>query len=356
MKLVNEDEYGAYSGVRAEFLKKFVSKEINPNFEVYDSRDNQSRFIAVKSSRVPDDQDLAEGRYGIDFNRVKPELQEALQYGAELPRGYKWLGDIAFAAVNKEEYDKKSAVWDNFYSYIWGLAPQTVWVAPHSGSVDRAADDIIPFPKLWIDAFTAGVVASCAFNDRNGALKRIMVYVHGTGHLGAVLNLGDFGVLNADKMDSAAKKIEIKYHERAQILASEFKQDFCLKTSKILEHINKIRGTLNPEKLSHISKDDSFNVVQPVKALRLYGQEIKEFAMEEFKEALSKLGTIEVPVISNNYLYTARNVGELLKLPEKIRQGLMHSALNIECAKYYAAKDHALVSDIILDIKHELFD
>ncbi len=74
MKLVDEDEYGAYRGVNAEFLTRFVSKASNPNFDVYDSQDSRRGFIAVKSSRLPDDQVLAEGRHGIDFNRAKPEL------------------------------------------------------------------------------------------------------------------------------------------------------------------------------------------------------------------------------------------------------------------------------------------
>jgi len=355
MKLVNEDEHGAYLGVKAEFLKEFVLKESNPNFEVFDSRDNQRRFIAVKSSRVADDQDPAAGRFGIDFNRARPGLKEALQYGAELPNGLKWLGDIAFAAFNKEEYDRKSSAWEDFYSYIWGLTPQTLWVAPHSGSVNRAPDDILPFPKLWIDAFTAGVAASCAFKDRNRTSKRVMMAIHGTGHLGAVLNLGDFGVVDKEKLDIVAKKMEMKYHERAQVLADEFKQDFTLKTIKILRHIKNRRGTLNPEELSHISRDDSFTVGLYVKGLGLYGQEIKEFTFAEFKEAIQSLSKIEVPVILNDYFYTARNAGKLLKLPEKIEHGLLHSALNIECSKLYLARDPELVANIILDVKNELF-
>ena len=67
MNLVNESEHGAYLGVTAEFLKQFESKESNPNFEVYDSLDGNNRFIAVKSSRLPDDQDLAEGDMGSIF-------------------------------------------------------------------------------------------------------------------------------------------------------------------------------------------------------------------------------------------------------------------------------------------------
>lgn len=356
MKLVCEDEHGAYLGVSKEFLKEFILKESNPNFEVFDSKDKYRRFIAVKSSRIPDDQDLAAGKYGIDFNRAKPELKEALQYGIELTDGFKWLSDIAFAALNEEEYERKSSIWEDFYSYIWDLTPQTVWIAPHSGSVNRAPDDLLLYPKTMIDTCTAGVAASCAFNDRNTALKRIMIAIHATGMLGAVLNLGDFGVADEEKMDIVAKKIELKYHERAQSLADKFKHDFCSKTINILENINKKRETLDPEKLDNISYDEAFNVRLYVKGLRLYGLKIKEFTIMEFKQALQNLSKIEVPVISNNYLHTGRNVGKLLKLSKKIELGLLYSALNIECSRIYIANDPELISNMILDVKNELFD
>jgi hypothetical protein len=355
LKLVYEDEYGGYLGVRKEFLKEFVLQENNPNFEVYNSRDKQRRFVAVKSSRVPDDEDLTAGKFGIDFNRAKPTLQEALRYKATLPQDYQILGDIAFAAASEEEYTEKSAIWDSFYSYIWGETPKTVWVAPHSGSVNRLPDDIIPFPKLWTDTSTAGVAALCAYRDKGRVSKRIMVYVHATGLMGAVINPGDFGILDNNKMDAAAVKIEKKYHKKVQVLAEAFKQDYCLKSLNILEHINKRRGTLNPDELKLVSKDDYFAVTQHEKALKLHGQKINEFTIYEFREAFHHLGKIEIPVISNNYPYSARHVGELLKMREKISQGLMDSALSVECAKLYAARNPVLVADIILDIKHALF-
>jgi hypothetical protein len=359
MKLVNEDEYGAYLGVNAQFLKKFVPKESNPNFEVYDSQDGNSRFIAVKSSRIPDDQDLAAGRFGIDFNRAKPTLQEALQFGTELPyalESMKWLANTAFAAATKEEYERKSSVWERFYFYIWGLTPKTIWVTPHSGSVARVPDDILPYPELVMDAFTAGVAASCAFDNRNKVSKRIMISIHSSSFLITVLELGGFGIVDEEKLAVVTKKIEMKYHERAKILADEHKQSFFLVATRWLEHIKNKRGTLNPEELNHASTADRRRVELISKGLRLCGQEIREFTLEEFKEAIKSLNKMEVPVISYNYLYPARHVGELLKLSEKIENGLLHSALNIECAKLYLARDPELVTEIILDVKNELFD
>jgi hypothetical protein len=359
MKLVYEDEHGAYLGVNAEFLQEFVPKESNPNFEVFDSRDAYRRFIAVKSSRIPDDENLKEGRYGIDFNRAKPTLQEALQYGDELPHALesvKWLANMAFAALTEEEYDRKSLVWDSFYSYIWGLTPQTIWVAPHSGSITRVPDDIIPYPKDEMDSFTAGVAALCAFNDRNKASKRVVISIHGFGYLAAVLDLGGFGIIDEGKLAAVAKKIEIKYHERAQILADEYKQDFFLRATRGLKHIKSKRGTLNPEELNFTSTPAGHRVGFIVKGLSLYGQEIKEFTLEEFKEAINNVNKMEVPVISSNYLFPARLVSKLLRLSGKIGQGLLHSALQIECSRLYLAKEPELITNMILDIKNELFD
>jgi hypothetical protein len=157
-------------------------------------------------------------------------------------------------------------------------------------------------------------------------------------------------------MESVIKKIESKYLKRVQTLADEFKQDYCLKTFKILEHIDNLRGTLNPEELSRVSIDDSGEVRLQAKALKYYGQEIIEFTLDEFKEALRNLSTIEVPVITNNYLYSARKTGKNIKISEKIENGQLHTALLIECAKLYLARDPELVAEILLNVKTELFD
>jgi hypothetical protein len=359
LKLVDEDEYGAYSGVRPDFLKKFVSREINPNFEVYDSQDGNNRFIAVKSSRIADNQDLAEGRYGIDFHRAKPELQEALRYGYELPHALesrKWLVNIAFATNTKEEYDRKSSTWEHFYSYIWGLTPQTLWVTPHSGSITRIPDDILPYPRDEMDSFTAGVAASCAFNNGNKASKRIMISIHGFGYLAAILDLGGFGIIDEEKLAAVAKKIGMKYHERAQMLADEYKQDFFLRANRGIEFIKNKRGTLNPKELNLTSTATGHRVEFIVKGLKLYGQEISEFTPQEFKKAMHNVNKMEVPVISSNYLFPGRQVSKLLRLSEKIGQGLLHSALQIECSRLYLAKEPELMTNMILDIKNELFN
>jgi hypothetical protein len=267
----------------------------------------------------------------------------------------KWLANAAFAANTKEEYDRKSSAWDNFYSYIWGLKPKTTWVTPHSGSIDRIPDDILPYPKDEMDSFTAGVAASCAFNNRNKASKRVMISIHGFGYLAAILDLGGFGIIDEEKLAAVAKKMEMKYHERAQILADEYKRDFFFRATRGLKHIKNKRGTLNPKELGLTSTTAGHRVEFIVKGLRLYGQEIREFTLEEFKNAIRNLRKIEVPVISSNYLFPASHVGKLLRLSEKIGHGLLHSALQVECSKLYLAREPELITNMILDIKDELF-
>ena len=346
-------------GVNAEFLQEFVLKESNPNFEVLDSRDGHRRFIAAKCSRLPDDQDLVGGRYGMDFHRARPKLEEALQYGSELPytlESTKWLANTAFAATTGEEYNRKSSAWENFYSYIWDSRPQTLWVAPHSGSITRIPDDILPYPNNEMDAFTAGVAASCAFNDRGKATGRVMISIHGFGCLAAILDLGGFGMIGEESLAAVATKVENKYHARAQNLAGDYKRDCFFRGTRWLEHIKNRRGTLDPDELDSTSTTARHRVALIVKGLELYGQEITAFTLEEFKEAMNSADKMEVPVISANHLYSARQVGKLLGLSEKIRKGLLDSALQVECSKLYLAKDPDLLASIILDIQNELFD
>ena len=63
-----------------------------------------------------------------------------------------------------------------------------------------------------------------------------------------------------------------------------------------------------------------------------------------------------MPVILNNFIYPGRNIGRLLKLSDKISEGLLHSALQVEGARIYMARDPELVSNIILDVKKALFN
>jgi hypothetical protein len=355
MDLVQESISGAYIGVTPAFLQEFKIIESNPNFDVFDSNDGSRRFIAVTTSRIADDEDISAGRFGIDFNRAKPEFDEAIAYGASLNQGSMWMSNIAFAAFNEEEYQRKASAWESFYSYIFDSTPQTVWVAPHSGSVAKCSDSQLLDPHVMTDTGTAGVAAFCAFNDSSMVTERLMIAVHSTGFLGAVLNLGDFGIADGKKMEMLTEVIESKYRDSVQIFAGELVEDFRNKTLAYIENIRNQHNTLDPKQLYDLSADDSFTMRLYEMGLRLYGQEIREYSIDEFRQALINLERVDVPVMSTNYLFTGRNVGALLGLQEKKEQDLLDSAVQIECARVYAAKDPELVSKIILDVRNGLF-
>ena len=46
---------------------------------------------------------------------------------------------------------------------------------------------------------------------------------------------------------------------------------------------------------------------------------------------------------------------KLLGVSKKISQGLLHSALQVECPKLYLRKAPDLIADMILDVKEQLF-
>ncbi|MDD5338835.1 MAG: hypothetical protein PHG35_05445 [Dehalococcoidales bacterium] len=358
MKLVKEDKNGAYLGATSQFLQKFVLKENNKNFEVYDSNDGNSQFIAVKNSRLPNDSHLDKGVYGINYHRARPDFETAKEYYAELATGHvslQKLNRLALAATTKDEYVKKSAVWEKFYSYVWDKAPQNVWVTPHSGNVTRKADDVFPFPTRELDAFVAGVAARCAFNDLP-AQKRTMMSIHSHNWHGAVLDLGDFGINDEKKLKAVAVKVEKKYSDEVQTIAEGCRRDFAKKVMAWLEIVQRFRGTLNPEELRSKYGIERHVVFYTITGLKLYGIEITSFTLKEFRDAINSLHGTKMRVVSCNHLFTGQNVSRQLKIAEKIKQGKMDNALQVECLKYYLEKKPELMADILLDIKHGLFE
>jgi len=358
MNPVNEDQHGAYLGVRQKFLKKFVLKETNPNFEVYDDKDGNNRFIVVKASRMPDDEALSAGRYGINFHRAKPDFKDARLYHAELTTARisrQALNGLAFAAETSEQYNNKSAAWDSFYTYIWGETPQNIWVTPHSGCINRAPDNIFPYPKLEMDAYAASTAARCAIQDTRPALKRTMISIHSHNWYSAVVDLGDFGVNDEKKIESTAAVIEGKYADKVQNAAEDCRRDFTTKVIPWLEQVLRTRGTLNPQEMPPQYGIERSVVYYAMTGLKLYNKEITRFTLEEFRGAIESLKYARIRVASHNHLFSGRLVGRQLELADQMQRGRMDGAVQIECMKFYLKHAPALAADIILDIKHEMF-
>lgn len=358
-KLVKEDNNGAYLGVTPEFLKKFVLKESDPNFEVYDSHDGNSRFIPAKASRLPDDNDFNVGRYGINFHRAKPDFETAREYEKELriPRiGRKELNSLSFAAATEAEYENKSSTWDRFYTYVWGETPQNLWITPHSGNINRKPDKLFPFPKLELDGYVAGVTARCVYNDVRPTSKRTMMSIHSHNWYSAVVDLGSFGINDIRKLESVAAKVEKKYAEKVQPAAEACRQDFVARLMPWLETIQRYRGTLNLEALAKECSIDRAVVYYTMIGLKLYGKEITNFTLKEFQDAVNSLKGTRVRVASCNHMFSGEQVSKQLELARQIQRGRLDAALQIECMKFYLKKTPELVADIVLDIKQELLN
>lgn len=359
MKLVNENEYGAYLGVKPEFLDEFNLLESNPNFDVYDSKDRNNRLITAKSSRLPDDNDFNTGRYGINYHRAKPEYEEAVRYEDGLTHTSDTrhlLNDMAFVASNKEEYNKKATVWDDFYSFIWGKRPLTIWATPHSGVIKRPPDYLFPWPKLETDAYVAGIAAVCALNNNSKPSQRTMVSIHSHNWLGAILNVGGFGIIDESKLAETAQKIESKYHDKVQFLATDCKNRFSYIAMRWLKYIIESKNTLNPDELATKSTCEQSVVSLIIKSLNLYGKKITKFTITEFDESIKSLNTTAQQVMSYNYIYSGKHISELIGLSERINKGQLDSAVQIECSKIYLERAPELISNIILDIRKYLFD
>lgn len=56
-----------------------------------------------------------------------------------------------------------------------------------------------------------------------------------------------------------------------------------------------------------------------------------------------------------NRVFSGRKTSKLLGLPHKIQQGVLDTAVQIECSKVYLEKEPGLMAEIILDLQKELF-
>ena len=168
------------------------------------------------------------------------------------------------------------------------------------------------------------------------------------------MSLGSFGILDSEKLQRVANKLGGKYFRRVQQLVSEYKGDFSYKAKKKLGHIQRARGTLNPAKLRAISSSDKYDVNNIIKGFKLYGQEFKDYTLEEFDRLLTQVNKNEILPLSINYIFSGEKIGRPLRLKEKIECGLLESAIQIECSKLYLEREPALLAGISLDVPNEL--
>ena len=162
--MVMESNTGAYLGAGAQLRARVRRVLENPNFDVFDA--DGRRLILGKCSRLPDDEDPGNGRYGIDFHRRLPPFQgasgvtcdwgegpipvNAYAYAQYLPKTLRFrefTANLAFAARTLEDYEAKGRVYQDFYRYLYQAPGATVIAAPHAGAVRRPRISTTLFPN-----------------------------------------------------------------------------------------------------------------------------------------------------------------------------------------------------------------
>ena len=172
--MIIENHAGAYIAPKPEIFCRYQLTNTNAHFDVLENE--RTRLILAKCSRLPDDEDAAAGRYGIDFHRALPPFTgesgftcdwgdgpipvNALNFARFLPRTIRFrqfTANLAFAAHTREAYETKRHIYQDFYRQVYTAKQPLVVATPHSGPVHRSPDDYHPFPESEIDAWTAGV-------------------------------------------------------------------------------------------------------------------------------------------------------------------------------------------------------
>ena len=368
---VYEDGDGAYIGATPRFEGRFNCLESNPNFDVFEN--GKVRLMVGRCSRIADDNDYSQGRYGIDFHRAEPvfigesglSFQRAGQtvhvnsynYAKELPQALKntcYTRAIAFAASDEAEHRAKLDIYRRFYSYVFSDDCRAVYETPHSGAVTREADEALPQPKLECDAWTAGIASLCAYQDDDKEAKRKIVSIHSNGYFGSILDIGDFGILETARLHQAAKKLKEKYDRDIRSLDERYRRDIFQRIMRRLEDIQTSRGTLDPKQLVFLSPEDKSSVNRIIRGLKRYGREVKHFTLEEFEAALQHFSQVYVvDSITVNRFFSGRKTSKLLGLRKRMAEGVLDWAIQIEFSKFYLQHVPQLMADIVVDIKRE---
>jgi len=345
-KYVIESFRGEYSDVMNEFKRHFSEVYKGECFDVFDRKEGNVRVVLVKCSRIADEEN------GINFYRRLPSFEEAKRYQDGLPElllNTDYSGELAFAACDAKDYEKKKRIYEEFWNFIFNDG--IVYFAPHSGKTRRKPDDIIPNPKGENDMWSAGVSALAALKEtRNG--KEIHSIHTSSDHFKsypAIIDIGDFGLLSSEEQMQFMKelnKINKRYSSRMLKNRKEYIDKVYTATKIKVTEIWDKRGTIDPERLNDISKIDKFHIDGILKRLKDYNESITLLTPNYVLNAVYKAVKKDTPRIILNHIFTGRKISQLLHLEERN----LNKALQYECSEFYLEKDPDLVSDLIIEI------
>jgi len=362
--MVRESKHGAYLGLGPGLLNAATLVATDPHFDVLDR--GEQRLILAKCSRLPDDQDLAAGRYGIDFHRALPPFQatsgytcdwgegpvavNAYNYARYLPRSLRFrefTANLAFAAPNRSEFQAKCRVYRNFYNYQYNSPAPIVIATPHSGQVHRPPDDYQPFPYSEIDAWTARVALACAQMLSPGR-KRIIISLHSTDYFGSLLDIGDFGLHQNNCLPWLVTLLQKRFAAALDAIRPAYCQYILPYTQARLKWINEHWGTIDPSRLASKSTAARFEIHSLIKVLGTCLDPTQTFNRDTLWHAMEQYcRTATTPLITLNGIFSGRKTAGLLNLAANLRENLIDTAVQVECSRFLAQYYPELAAAII---------
>jgi hypothetical protein len=366
--LVRETEQGAYLGPGPELEAAALPVAATPHFDVFDW--GCRRLILGKCSRLPDDEDQVTRRYGIDFHRALPPFKgssgfwcdwgtgpievNAYTYALHLPRTLQFrefTANLAFAASTEEAYQAKCQVYQDFYSYLFNSDARIILASPHSGEVRRPPDRYHPFPQSEIDGWTAGVMARCQDPAHQGK-KRVLISLHSTDYFGALMDIGDFGLLQNRPLAKIVKQLQEDFSASLSPLLPGYRDYIIPYTRSRLEWFAENWGTLDPKRLTGKSTAARFEVVS---LLKITGQPEPWdcIGLSEMDQALHNYwDRPPLQFIALNKIFSGRKTAQLLNLSAKLEQAGIDYAVQVECSRFLARYYPDLAARLI----HALID
>jgi hypothetical protein len=362
--MIIENHAGAYLAPKPEIFSHFSLPATTPHFDVLENETN--RLILAKCSRLPDDEDPAAGRYGIDFHRALPPFAgdsgftcdwgdgpipvNALNFARFLPRTIRFrqfTANLAFAAQNREAYEAKRRVYENFYVQVYSASQPLVVVTPHSGPVNRLPDEYHPFPDSEIDAWTAGLaVQLCRPQLREN--RRVLLSLHSTDYFGALVDVGDFGLAPNGILPELIGQLNVEFADDLAAVQLPYQEHIVSYTQDRLEWKHRRWGTLHPEKLATVSTASRFEVMMLDKLLGEYIRPEERFSYDGLRRGLEAYWSGGGQAsISLNGVFSGRKTAQLLNLSENLDNAGFHTAVQVECSRFLARHHPVIAVSII---------
>jgi hypothetical protein len=369
--MVQESAGGAYLSPGYKLLASARLVMASPNFDVFEAPGR--RLLLGKCSRLPDDEDPAAGRYGIDFHRALPPFQEdsgftcdlgagaipvnAYTYAQYLPKTLRFrefTANLAFAARTIEDYQAKFQVYQEFYRHVYETPVATVIAIPHAGKVHRPPDKYHPFPQSEADAWTARVAVHCLNNaPREG--RRLLISLHSTDYFGAFFDLGDFGLPQNSQLPGITARLNERFSGDIGALLPAYRDYLVPYTLERLRWMAERWGTLNPEALSTISTASRFEILRLIRVLEPWLQPLGPVTLAWLTRGLQDFfASPPEKLITLNKVFSGRKTARLLNLEENVKKNGFHTAIQVECSRFLARHRPGLAADIIEAVEEML--